>query len=393
MRITYVTQARFPTEKAHGFQVAEVCSALKQLKHSVTLVAPDVANTVRTDHAVYYGLRTSFPVVRLRVFDALRSRVIPGAFAFFFTMRSYRKSIRTYLKEHPCDLLYARSPALLPTLLKSGVPVILELHTLPRRSRAFIDRCRRCRAVVCLTTPMRDELLKRGMDASRVMVEGDGVDPRRFLHLPSASAAKKQWRLPAGRPAVGYVGSLVTRDTLEKGVRELIGAFAILKKRGEKFFGWVVGGPEEWRKRYVTYAHSRGLTEQDVHFQGAVGSPQVPSVLAACSVCVYPAPESTHPYFQRDTSPLKIFEYLAAGKPIVCANLLPLREVLGPSLAHLCRPGDSVSLADAIEQALRHPVTNARRRRALLERSSWKNRMARILAFAAKQQRKKRSPR
>ncbi|MDD5102914.1 MAG: glycosyltransferase [Candidatus Peribacteraceae bacterium] len=378
MKILYISQARFPTEKAHGHQIAQVSAAMVRLGHSVTVIAPDVRGTVAKDPRTYYGLRESFDVIRLPTFDALRAWWIPGFLAFFFTMRSYTRSLQSFLAGHSADALYTRSPVLLPVLLRTRIPVILELHTLPRRTSVFVRRCGQCRCVVCLTKPMRDELVAWGVDAETVCTEGDGVDVRRFDHPPSASDARREWHLPADRRIAVYVGSLVTRGTIEKGVRELIGALALLKDQG--VFGWIIGGPRDQVDRYRAIARQLGLSDEDVRFEGPVPNARVPSILAAADVCVYPAPALQHPFFLRDTSPLKVFEYLAAGKPTVSADLPPLRGVIDPSLVHFYPPGDASALAQAISEALEHPKSHEERRISLLKHISWDARMARILA-------------
>lgn len=376
---------------------------MTRLGHAVTLVAPDVRGTVLKDPRSYYGLRESFAVVRLPVFDGLRSGWVPGALAFFFTMRSYAHALRSFLHAHPADILYTRSPVLLPSLLQTDMPVILELHTLPRRTSVFVRRCNQCSRVVCLTAPMLDALIAWGVDASRVVTEGDGVDLRRFEHLPACADARAEWRLPSDRSIAVYVGSLVTRGTIEKGVRELLQAIVLLnlggqpfgcapvhglewqgregkRARGQEVFGWVIGGPREKIEEYRAYAEKIGLTDDDVRFEGPVPNARVPSALAAADVCVYPAPASRHPFFLRDTSPLKVFEYLASGKPTVCADLPPLKGVIDSALVHFCPPGDAAALARAITEALQDPHVDEEKRSALLAHTSWDARMERILS-------------
>src|SRR3990167_149576 len=154
MRIAYVSHTRFPTEKAHGHQIARVCEALMALKHNVTLVAPELHNEVRQDFLKYYSLQHRFPLTLLPTTDALLSSVIPGRFAFHFTMRSYRKALRSFFTKHRFDLVYVRSHHLLSVLLAAKIPVVLELHTIPRvGKRKFVRLCNRCKRVVCLTTP------------------------------------------------------------------------------------------------------------------------------------------------------------------------------------------------------------------------------------------------
>ncbi|KKW44171.1 MAG: hypothetical protein UY90_C0018G0021 [Candidatus Peregrinibacteria bacterium GW2011_GWA2_54_9] len=62
MRITYVCHARFPTEKAYGKQIAEVCTTCSTLGHEVELLCPSVRNNVHESAANFYGLPEKFSV-------------------------------------------------------------------------------------------------------------------------------------------------------------------------------------------------------------------------------------------------------------------------------------------------------------------------------------------
>jgi glycosyltransferase involved in cell wall biosynthesis len=374
MRIAYICHTRFPTEKAHGRQMAEVCSAMGVLGHEVTLLAPTVHTPIKQSASSYYGVPDNVQVKKLQTFDALHSRFVPMPLAFLFGMRSYRKTLGQYLASETFDLLYCRSHAVLPPLLASGAKVIVELHTLPRsKKRAFAWLCNRCERVICLTTPMRDELIKWGVDAAKIIVEGDAVDEKAFMD---------QKPLISDQPVIGYVGSLVARNTLEKGVAHLVEALALLKKEGVPVRGMIVGGPDDWKKKYEQRAADLSLTEADVIFTGRVAASDVPAMLKTCDVFIYPAPASKHPYFMRDTSPLKIFEYMAAGCPIISADLPTIRDVLDESTALFCKAGDGHDLARAIKETLQDPEAADRRAAAArqkVEEHTWKKRMGRIL--------------
>ncbi len=383
VRIIYVTHTRFPTEKAHGNQVAQVCHALTQLGHDVTLLAPTVRNVITEDAHTYYGLPPSFKVVYPGSFDALGSPFIPGSLAFMVGMWSYRRSLKKYLRDHKADLLYVRSPSILRPLLKTGLPVMLELHTLPRLGlQQFVRDCNRCFKIICLTTPMRDALLKLGADPVRVTVEGDAVDLSRFTNLPDVDTAKKAQGFSADRVIVGYVGSLLARNTLEKGVAELVDALAVLKRHGMKVTGFIVGGPREAREQYEAQARKQDLQTDDIVFKDRVPANEVAQMIAACDICVYPAPETVDKFFLRDTSPLKLFEYLAAGKPVVCSDLPPIRDVADDTCVRFCAPGSVEDLATQIAWMIAHPAEAAelaKNGKERVQRHSWIERMKRIV--------------
>ncbi len=99
MKIAYVTHTRFPTEKANGVQIANVCHAMTRLGHEVTLLTPTVRNAIKDDPHAYYGLPRSFAVRKVDHFDALASPFIPGFFGFGLGMLFYRRALRRILED------------------------------------------------------------------------------------------------------------------------------------------------------------------------------------------------------------------------------------------------------------------------------------------------------
>lgn len=382
MKIAYISHARYPSEKAYGVQMTRVCEALTQLGHTVTLLAPGVHNEIKWPYDEYYDVTSKFSVEHLPTKDALLSRWIPGRFAMLFTMRSYRQALRSHVQQQKYDLLYARSPHVLSTLLQTGMPVVLELHTLPRRGKGFFVRqCNRCALVVCLTTAMKEELVAWGVPAERIIVEGDAVDLNRFKD-PEAII---RFALPKKYEAVvGYVGSLTTMDNVEKGVDLLVRAAQHLPNS----YFFIVGGPDAHVSEYEELAASLGLSPEQIHFEGHVPFSNVLPAIRSCDVCVYPAPKSSHPYFIRDTSPLKLFEYLAAGVPVVCADIPPVRDIVDETSVWFFEPGDAHSLSEAIKNALskeKEAQAKAQKGLNIAAYHTWEKRMRRILTAVSAQ--------
>lgn len=383
MRIAYIVHARFPTEKAYGHQVAQVCAALQTNGHEVELVCPDVAGALLGNLRDLYRVDTDLRVTKLPVFDALRSPFVPGFLAVHVTWFSYRKALRAWFAEHRPDLAYARAATVLAPALDAGIPSILELHTVPGFGQPFFRSiAKRCAKIVALTTPMRDALLKRGLPAETIIVEPDGIDLASFERLPDTAAAKTRWKLPEDVPVVAYVGSLRSGHDLPKGVEELVEAAALLRKQDEKLFLWIVGGPKDAEQKLRTLARDRGLGDDAVRFEGSVPSSDVPVAIAAADVCVYPAPGIRNAFFLRDTSPLKLLEYMAAGKPTVTADLPPVHDLLDDTQTRFCAAGDPADLAAAVHDVLANlpaAYARAKKARAAVERFEWKERMKRIV--------------
>jgi glycosyltransferase involved in cell wall biosynthesis len=376
VRIAYATNVRLPSERAHGHQIAQVCDALAALGHDVTLLAPYRRNTVTQDYWSYYDADKRVKLTHLGSFDPIGSP-LPGVTKLWTLNWMLRGALSKLPLQQDFDLLYTRSPALLPALLGSGVPVVLELHQLPRlNKKAFIRNCNGCARVACLTSSMKESLIAWGVDSAKVIAEGDAVDLKRFGAVPSVRTGSA---VAKDRLVVGYVGRLKTLG-MEKGVGVLLQALALLKQEGG-FFGLVVGGPETDRKEYETQAKALGLTSQDVHFTGAVDAKEVPAMLGMCDILAMPFPDL--PHYRHHMSPLKMFEYMAADRPLVTSDLPTVRDVLSEKTAVFCEPGSAQSLADALRWIAAHgdeAKARAKAARALVEHHTWEERMKRVLA-------------
>lgn len=379
MRIAYCTNVRLPSERAHGHQIAQVADALVRLGYDVTVIAPYRRNAVEANYWDYYGADLRVKVAYAGWFDAIRSPFLPGVLGLFSMNWMLRRELRRAITSKDFDLLYTRTPALLSALLTSKLPVILELHQLPRRGRrAFVKQCNRCRVVACLTSAMRDALISWGVHPKRVIVEGDAVDLRRFEKLPSREIARKRFKLTTDRLVVGYVGRLKTLG-MDKGVSVMLKAFKELRTKG-RFLGFIVGGPEVDRHTYEAEARALGLGSSDVVFVGEIPARDVPMSLAACDVLAMPFPD--FPHYRHHMSPLKMFEYMAADRPLLTSDLPTVRDVLDESTAIFCEPGDVGSLVQVLEWIADHPAEareRAKKARELVKHHTWEERMKRIL--------------
>jgi glycosyltransferase involved in cell wall biosynthesis len=381
VRIAYITNVRLPSERAHGHQIAQVCDALGVLGHDVRIFCPFRKNVVTQDYWTYYGAREEVGIEYLGSFDPIASP-LPGVTKLWVLNALLRRHLRAAIPRRRFDLLYTRSPALLPALLGQGAPVILELHQLPRFGRrAFVRRCNRCTLVACLTSAMRDTLARWGVDERRLMSEGDAVDLKRFKALPPAEEVRASLGLPKDRLVVGYVGRLKTLG-MEKGVGILLEALAALAPE-KRYVGLIVGGPGADRKEYEAKARWLGLGPEQVRFTGDVDASRVPAMLSACDVLAMPFPD--FPHYRHHMSPLKMFEYMAAGKIIVTSDLPTVRDVLSEETAVFCGPGSAASLAEALRFIQEHPKEAHKRAlsaKVLVANHTWEERMRRILNAA-----------
>lgn len=385
MKVAYCTNVRLPSERAHGHQIAKVTEALKDMGHEIEIFAPYRKNIIEQSFESYYGITSPIRLHHLGSTDGIAAWWAPGIVGLKLTTYLLGKNLRTILKSRPQDFdaLYTRTPELLPYVTGLGIPVILELHRIPRiGTRKFLRLLRSCKLIVALTSPMRQALIDMGVSDIPVIVEGDGVDLHDFEALPSAKDTRSSLGIAENVPLIVYAGQLKSMG-LSKGIPELLSACELLHDRGLEFRAVIAGGPESEKERFIE-TMSEGLKAR-VHFTGHIAHLKIPTLLTAADILVYPAPKSDHLFYMRDTSPLKLFEYMAAGKPIVAADLPPLHDAVDPSMVTFCEPGSGDSLAQAILMVLEHREESekkARLARAHVEQFTWGKRMERILNAA-----------
>jgi glycosyltransferase involved in cell wall biosynthesis len=210
--------------------------------------------------------------------------------------------------------------------------------------------------------------------AGRVFVIPNGVNPERFpANLPPSRPGNP------GAFTVGFVGSMKAWH----GLPTLAEAFAAFRRHVPDSRLLLVGdGPE--RERLAEELAARGLRDT-AEFTDAVTPAEVPGLLASMDVAVAPYPRLATFYF----SPLKVYEYMAAGLPVVASRLGQLAGMIRhEETGLLCPPGDGDALAAALERlwrepALRRRLGEAARAKALREHT-WEAVARRILRLAEK---------
>lgn len=358
MRVLYFADIRLPLDRANGIQTMETCHALAERGHDVTLVTRPDTETPRRDPYAFYGLprHSGLQIEQAPVTGpALAKRVGYLAFALGRAMGRGRPHV-IFTRDLGAAAMFARMPATL------GPPLVYESHgyapdvaaELPRlvstaspAGARKLDRLaarerlvwREAAGYVTITSGLAAVLAERFGPRDNLAVVPDGVrlaPGRRFMPPPA-------W----APPVVAYAGHLYPW----KGVDVLLDALA----RVPSARGLIVGGHdrESDLPRVRARAHELGLAGR-VEFTGHVPPGSVAPHLVSAHVLVLPnLPSTISTHF---TSPLKLFEYMAAGRAIVASDLPAIREVLHHEENGLLVPaGDAGALAAAIERLIAHP--------------------------------------
>lgn len=366
MRLVYIANARLPTEKAHGYQICKMCEAFALNGVNVTLLHP---RRHQSDRALqrqsvfdYYGVRRMFRVRTLPNVDIVRLNTVISDrwFGPLFFAHAMLWGLYAALqgRREKADVYFTRESSIAYWLVKLGLPTVYEAHAVPKRGQRWllqrIAHDPALRVVVALTSFIKEGLTTIGFPPHKVVVQPDAVDLSLFEHLPDKDKCRQQLGLPADRPIVGYIGRFQTLG-IEKGIPELIRAMARLPTFNSKEpLLLCVGGPMDAVPAYVGLAREAGVPESRLRFVDRVPNTQVPYWIRSFDIATAPFPNSEHYAFFM--SPLKIFEYMAAGVPIVATDLPAIREVLRHGQnAWLVEANNPYSIAKGIEWLLRNP--------------------------------------
>jgi glycosyltransferase involved in cell wall biosynthesis len=390
MHILYLANARIPTEKAHGLQIMQNCEALADGGARVTLWTAARRNTPAlravSDPFAHYGVKANFRIRRLPCLDLLplvpdRSDGLARAIFWLqlatFTLAALIGAIFTR-----ADAIYSRD-AFVIAILGAFFPrrkLGYEAHSwhggaLERRA---IRRATRSGGAIFTTTrQLADTIIAAGAEKTRVHVAPDGIRAARFADLPDRETARRAvgWRRDAF--IVGYVGRLHTMG-VDKGVGTVVDAIAA----PEAFTLALVGGPDDMAAALREQWRARGGSDAAFLYAGQVPAADVPLYLRAFDVCVLPLPYTEH--FAHYASPMKLFEYMAAGRAIVASDLPSTREIVTDGdTALLYPPDDGAALRRALDRLRVDPVLRgelaAHGRALAFERYTWDARARQII--------------
>ena len=340
MNLLYVANVRMPTEKAHGAQIMKTCEAFARAGRLEALIVSDRKTPITDDPFAYYGIRQRFTLLRARALDT----VAWGRFGFLLSTLSFGLTARRMARRYPNALVYGRDEIVLWLLARSGRKIVWESHTAAWNSFAR-EVALRAERMVVITQGLKEFYTERGISVDKITVVHDGVDLADFATDETKVSARDRLDLPHDTRIALYAGRL---DGW-KGTDTLLAAAKLLPEGIEIA---VIGG-EPHQIRRLAQQHPR------VRFLGARPYRELAQNLAVADILVLPN-TGRDPVSVRFTSPLKLFAYMAAGKPIVASDLPSLREVLDDGCAYFVTPDDAVALAARIQEAMIDPAAQAK---------------------------------
>ena len=379
MKLIYLSNLRMPTERAYGIQIAKTCEAFSDLGVNLELVMPRRKNPRTDSISIYYDVRDNFRIKRIYAPDfylpggldrvAVNIKEVISALLLCF-----------YALNQKADIIYSRDEWPLYFLSFFKKNLVFEAHRFSNLRKFFYRRFKNKNfKIIVITKHLKDDFIKMGFKEEKILVAPDGVDLAGFDINISREEARTKVSLPLNNHIVMYSGHLFEwkgADTLLEAAKLISNDQLLISKNVLFVF---IGGTDydidKFRKK------SEKL--DNVLILGHKPHKEVPLFLKAADVLVLPnsAKEEISRYY---TSPLKLFEYMASGRPMVASDLPALREVLNPSNSILVSPDNYQKLAWGIKILLDKPdIGNILVQKALedVKKHTWSTRVQSIFNY------------
>jgi glycosyltransferase involved in cell wall biosynthesis len=371
MRWVYVTAVRLGRTGGQSTRILEFCRALAKTAEVVLLAPP-------ADFPLPEGVRyipVSLPArpprevrFQMNVYRALRQLSGPPPDVVYVYAGAFNTGA----------LAFARQAGSRSLLELNGLPYLefgLEhpgargvwLRAITYRLMALVDT-RLADLVVTVTRQLAKAVRRHTRARTPILVSSNGVNPTQFQPRPAAEA-RAALGLPAAGPYVGFVGVFAAwqgLDILLQGLAQMAPAQPQVRL--------LLVGDGSQRPRLQQLVADLGLREQ-VHFTGAVPYETIPTAINACDLMVAPFPLNARN--QRvGVSPLKVFEYLGCGRPVLGAAVPGMEFIQQEGLGALFTPGDPGDLAAQLDRLLSLPAAEReaigrRARQVAVEKYAW----------------------
>jgi glycosyltransferase involved in cell wall biosynthesis len=378
MRILY--HHRIRSKDGQFVHLEEMVHALRSLGHEVEIVGP--GHVEREAFGADAGFVT---VLKRRLPRALYELLELGYAAADFgqldrAIRRFRPDViyERYNLYFPSGV-WARRRHRLPLLLEVNAPLFEErsrfdgiaLRSLASWSERYTWHG--ADLVLPVTSVLAGRVAAAGVPRDRIRVIPNGINDEAFARLPSRDDAKRALGLE-GRFVVGFVGFMREWHGLDR-VLDFIAQTSFTPPLQALFVG---DGPA--RAGLESRARELGIADRAT-FTGVVERERIPRILAAFDVALQPAVVDY-------ASPLKLFEYLALGLPIIAPDSANIREVLTDGVnAALFRHDDGAAFTRCLRQvcsdeALRESLARSARATIETQGLTWRRNAERVTELA-----------
>ena len=345
MKLYYIANVRIPTEKAYGVNIAQMCYSFAKNGVDVSLIVPQRKNSIEEDIFNFYNVDKNFSIHYIPIVDWVGK----GFYGYWISQISFSFKLLFSKFKRSESIIYTRDEWSAWLLSLFGHSIFYEMQGFPVKWRWVWYHSMKCmKGIVCANQWKIEQCNKIfGIPLEKLILARNGFDERAFDVKLTKNDAREKINLPVEKNIVVYAGHLYDW----KGVDTVVAA----AKLTPEFLFVLVGGD----KNEIGIFKNKHVLSNNTVIAGQRPHKEIPIYLQAADILLLPnssysANSRFAGYSTFDTSPIKLFEYLASGRPIIASDLPAIREVLNEKNACLLPPDDSVLLAQTIKDFLKN---------------------------------------
>ncbi|MBP9855794.1 MAG: glycosyltransferase [Candidatus Pacebacteria bacterium] len=385
MKLAYVINLRLPTEKAYGHQISKMCETFSSLGVEVSLLSPERINNISANLFDFYQVKNNFKITIVKGFDFFKARPYLGRWSFYLQGLVFAHRAAKLIADKS-TVIYTRNPEVIWLFSRRGFKTVYECHDWFGRNKILsLWFLKNVSKIVTTNRFIGQKFIEAGVSKNKILVAPNGVSLEKFALNLDPTEALAKLNLPpdlqqqlAGQKILLYTGSFRTMG-IEKGVGDILEALTQISDPEITFVA--VGGNETDLTYYRNLAMELNLEDKVILVEK-----QTQESLAlwqqAASVLLMPFPRKAH--YEYFMTPLKMFEYMAARRPIIASNLPSIKEILTEDNAIFCEPGNTSDLAIKINLALNDRELSERvgnQAWADVQNYTWTKRAEKIINF------------
>ena len=378
MKILYVANLRLPTEKAHGLQIMKTIEAFIDLGHEVILLVPRRRNPINESVKDFYHLRQLPKIAYVPNYVAVLE---PVFHKLYFVLQRILFGVSAYIYGlfSDADVVYSREITISFFLSLSGKKVVYEDHEPKGRFRSlYVFFLKHIPFKVVVALNLLDLYRSAGISTKAVIYAPNGVDLDEFKNIPADRGVWREFGLRPDKKIALYVGHFYAW----KGVYTLLDAAKSLVNR-EDYQVVLIGGTSVDHEKVRTYIEKHAI--EHVTLLSFMSHRDVVGLMKSADILVLPN-TAREERSKNYTTPIKLFEYMASGVPIVATDVPSFAPYIkNGENAFLCEADNPQALAQVIAEAAYSPTrekvaTNAQK---TAESYTWEARVRAILDMPA----------
>ncbi len=368
-KLTYLSTAIIPSMQANSIQIMKMCSAMSRSGFNVTLFSGTRPRHRKVDIFKYYGIENKFSVIR-------KFSGCHRGSSFLLSIRFY-PMLRRLIRSKQDILFYGRDVLALYFLALAGQKVIYEVHDpFEKGPRSWAERKLieggNISKIVFISHELKKAYLEKYGDLmldKRMIVAPDATEePSNFSEVVKLNG-KADFN-------VCYIGSFLKG----RGIELILDIARRMSDTGFHLFGGTNNEVHQFEK----------MSSSNVYFYGYIPPFQTYKARNAADVLLMPYQKNVMVAQNASEtsnwmSPIKLFEYMSAKKPIISSNHCVLQEVLKHNYnCLLCDPDDVEQWIEAITKLKNDEQFRSRisvtAYRDFIENYTWDKRIERILS-------------